>query len=169
MANYGGGEGGGSALRRSLLGGGQQRPRAGTIAWGGGSLTPEEIVARSNARGAPTSIEQFFANHPGVAAQFGHRVPQPGTSPRQPAPPGHPVVDPGFNIPPPTSGIPEGPPAGIAPGGGVGQGGADLVARLLQHAGPHAGLAAPLQRASLGQVSQRRIARRPLLQGHPAY
>lgn len=81
MANYGGAEGAGSAIRRALLGGVPARPRPGTIAWGGGYLTPQEIVARSNARGAPTTLAQFFTNHPGVAASMGQR--QPAAAPAQ--------------------------------------------------------------------------------------
>lgn len=166
VANYGGGVGQGSALRRSLLGGGQQRPIQGGINWGGQQFgDPASLVQWMNARGAGTSIEQFLGNHPGVAAQFGHRGAAPSGSP------GHEALGaaPGY-------GIPEGPPAGVVPGNAqVNRGmplGADPQAGLLARLGslgPHAGLAAPLQRASLGQVSQRRIARRPLLQGHPAY
>lgn len=50
------------------------RPRAGTLAWGGSFLTPAEIVARSNARGAPTTLAQFLANHPAAAALLGQRA-----------------------------------------------------------------------------------------------
>jgi len=49
------------------------RPQPGTLAWGGSFLTPEQIVARSVARGAPTTLAQFLQNHPAAAAALGQR------------------------------------------------------------------------------------------------